>query len=163
MVVRWRSDFDNHCIVSNCARRKWQQYHGDWEGWHIYWASVQTVHKIFQPDNGIRLEPHQLVNHFPNHMELTRKDLMVKNIKRYQKLSKREGDDTLDFLPATYILPNDYPLFAEEFKRQPHSIWIMKPTGRAQVCLHHAHHDTCLQSFTFRCCIDTLPHASHRT
>lgn len=30
--------------------------------------------------------PHgRLVNHFPNHYELTRKDLMVKNVKRYLK------------------------------------------------------------------------------
>lgn len=27
----------------------------------------------------------RLVNHFPNHHELTRKDLMVKNVKRYLK------------------------------------------------------------------------------
>lgn len=27
----------------------------------------------------------RLVNHFPNHYELTRKDLMVKNVKRYLK------------------------------------------------------------------------------
>ena len=26
-----------------------------------------------------------MLNHFPNHYELTRKDLMVKNIKRYSK------------------------------------------------------------------------------
>jgi tubulin polyglutamylase TTLL1 len=27
----------------------------------------------------------QLINHYPNHFELTRKDLMVKNVKRYFK------------------------------------------------------------------------------
>lgn len=139
MVVRWRSDFDKHCIISNFERRKWQQFNGDWEGWHIYWASVASVYKMFQPETGIRLEPYQLINHFPNHMELTRKDLMVKNIKRFQKLSRKEGDEAPDFLPTTYILPNDYPLFVEEFKRHPHSTWIMKPAGRAQV--RHTNHD----------------------
>jgi len=34
---------------------------------------------------GIRLTDHQVINHFPNHYELTRKDLMVKNLKRYKK------------------------------------------------------------------------------
>lgn len=72
------------------------------------------------------------VNHFPNHQELTRKDLMVKNIKRYQKGLKREGEDVTDFLPTTYCLPNDHPLFVEEFRRQPQATWIMKPAGRAQ-------------------------------
>jgi hypothetical protein len=28
----------------------------------------------------------RLINHYPNHYELTRKDLMVKNIKRYLKV-----------------------------------------------------------------------------
>jgi hypothetical protein len=36
--------------------------------------------------------PHRIVNHFPNHLELTRKDLMVKNIKRYRKDLERDGN-----------------------------------------------------------------------
>lgn len=40
---------------------------------------------------GVRLTDHQVINHFPNHYELTRKDLMVKNLKRYKKeLEKNE-------------------------------------------------------------------------
>jgi len=34
----------------------------------------------------------RVVNHFPNHMELTRKDLMVKNIKRYRKELDKENN-----------------------------------------------------------------------
>ena len=41
------------------------------------------MRNIFGIDSGIRLNDNQIVNHFPNHYELTRKDLMVKNIKRY--------------------------------------------------------------------------------
>jgi len=33
----------------------------------------------------------RIINHFPNHYELTRKDLMVKNIKRYRKDLEKEG------------------------------------------------------------------------
>ena len=33
----------------------------------------------------------RVINHFPNHYELTRKDLMVKNIKRYRKDLERDG------------------------------------------------------------------------
>jgi tubulin polyglutamylase TTLL1 len=32
-----------------------------------------------------------LINHFPNHLELTRKDLMVKNIKRFRKEMEKEN------------------------------------------------------------------------
>ena len=34
----------------------------------------------------------RVINHFPNHYELTRKDLLVKNIKRYRKDLEKEGN-----------------------------------------------------------------------
>ncbi|CAN0027891.1 unnamed protein product, partial [Discosporangium mesarthrocarpum] len=76
----------------------------------------------------------RLINHFPNHYELTRKDLMVKNIKRYLKdLWKDPKYASLtDFVPVSYMLPADYSLFVEEFRRSPNAMWIMKPTNRAQ-------------------------------
>ena len=84
----------------------------------------------------------RILNHFPNHLELTRKDLMVKNIKRFRKDMERENnplaerDDQgnliyLDIVPMTYILPGDYTIFVEEFKKNPNTTWIMKPTARA--------------------------------
>lgn len=33
----------------------------------------------------------RMINHFPTHYELTRKDLMVKNVKRYRRELEREG------------------------------------------------------------------------
>ena len=33
-----------------------------------------------------------MINHFPNHYELTRKDMMMKNIKRYRKELDKEGN-----------------------------------------------------------------------
>ena len=46
-----------------------------------------------------------MVNHFPNHYELTRKDLMVKNVKRFKKDVEKECDKDsetyfLDFIPV---------------------------------------------------------------
>lgn len=61
-----------------------------------------------------------MINHFPNHYELSRKDLLVKNIKRYRKDLERDGsllaEKTemlsggtrylyLDFVPTTFVLP----------------------------------------------------------
>ena len=109
--------------------------------WNIYWASVHTVRQIFGADSGVRLTDMQLVNHFPNHYELTRKDLMVKNIKRYLKDAARMTTTSTssnnlppppDFVPVTYLLPADYTLFVEEFRRNPNAMWIMKPTSRSQ-------------------------------
>ncbi|KAK3261880.1 putative tubulin polyglutamylase ttll1, partial [Cymbomonas tetramitiformis] len=133
--IRWRSDFDKFVVVSNFERRGWIRWvAGEGEDWNVYWASVHTVKQIFNPESGIRLGDHQIINHFPNHYELTRKDLMVKNLKRYRKEAEKEGGDveSLDFVPLTFTLPADYSLFAEEFRRYPHTTWIMKPTAKAQ-------------------------------
>jgi tubulin polyglutamylase TTLL1 len=79
-----------------------------------------------------------MINHFPNHYELTRKDLMVKNIKRYKREQDKERETrersqfNLEFVPVTFVLPADYNLFAEEYRRCPTCTWIMKPCGRSQ-------------------------------
>jgi tubulin polyglutamylase TTLL1 len=124
--------------------------------WHFFWATVSTVRGIFHPDSGYRLADDQMINHFPNHFELTRKDLMVKNLKRYRKELEREGSGLtekemtvttagtaavstgaasyihFDFFPLTYTLPSDYSVFLEEFKRSPSLVWILKPNGKSQ-------------------------------
>jgi len=85
--LRWRVDHEKNVLVTNFERRGWAKAASEednWPGtaWNLYWASPYSIKQIFRPDNGIRLGDHQVVNHFPNHYELTRKDLMVKNLKR---------------------------------------------------------------------------------
>jgi len=36
----------------------------------------------------------------------------------------------LDSIPVTFLLPADYNLFVEEFRKNPSSTWIMKPCGK---------------------------------
>lgn len=47
---------------------------------------------------------------------------------------QRDGSNQIppDFVPVTYLLPADYTLFVEEFRRNPNAMWIMKPTSRSQ-------------------------------
>jgi len=134
-VVRWRSDFEKLVVTGNFERRGWRKWSEDSNAeWNIYWASVTTVRSMFNPESGFRLSDTQLVNHFPNHYELTRKDLMYKNVKRYRKDLRKQGydDSRLDFVPRTFILPQDYSLFLEEHKKGSVGTWIFKPHGRAQ-------------------------------
>ena len=131
------------CLQFNFEKRGWVRSNGNDDDWHIYWASTHTLRNIFNAESGQRLGDWQVINHFPNHYELTRKDLMVKNIKRYRKELDKEGSlfaekdknskyVHLDFIPVTYILPADYNLFVEEFRKNPSSMWIMKPTSKAR-------------------------------
>ncbi|CAF3321127.1 unnamed protein product [Rotaria socialis] len=141
--VRCCTDLDKTVLTQNFDKRSWCSVSPD-EDWNFYWASVVTVRSIFNPSNDHpRLTDNQVINHFPNHYELTRKDLMVKNIKRYRRELEKDGnllcekDDTgvhkyLDFIPVTYMMPADYNLFADDFRRDPNHTWIMKPAARAQ-------------------------------
>jgi tubulin polyglutamylase TTLL1 len=93
----------------------------------------------------VRFKDDQLINHFPNHYELVRKDLMYKNLKRYIRdqaggvlgssnsttnqssshfsagvlsvANPHTGLRLIDCVPVTYSLPADFPLFVEEHKR----------------------------------------------
>ena len=105
------------------------------DDWNFYWSNVGSFRSLMSPE-GPRLLDHQIVNHFPNHLELTKKDLMVKHLKRYKKEVLKDGKlsdaSILNFLPTTFVLPGDYNLFTEEFRKNPSSIWIMKPTDKAR-------------------------------
>ena len=87
--------------------------------------------QIFNPDSSQRLTDNQVINHFPNHYELTRKDNLVKNIKRYIKEQQKEGKQVDDFLPVTYLLPSDYSLFVEEVRRGRERSRVSEATDRA--------------------------------
>lgn len=155
-MLRYRTDLDKHVI--HFAFRRFPRSveivedeeitAGDW---HFFWMSVGRVRSLFSSSE-YRLSDSQIINHFPNHYELTRKDLMYKNIKKYIKDPNNvqlrmpyslpeqlaNGGDNVTYLrfadcvPITYNIPNDLAMFEEEFRRQPGSTWIVKPTSRSQ-------------------------------
>ncbi|XP_062513743.1 polyglutamylase complex subunit TTLL1-like isoform X4 [Corticium candelabrum] len=140
--VKFCTDLEKSVLVENFTKRGWVRVDQE-DGWNFYWSSVHSTRNIFSLETGYRLADDQVINHFPNHYELTRKDLMVKNIKRYRKDLEKDGnslaerDETgryvyLDFIPLTFVLPADYNIFVEEFRKNPSSPWIMKPTGKVK-------------------------------
>ena len=139
-TIRWRCHFRNTIYDVFKSKKGWKEMPRDEDGgytdsmeWDIVWSDRSWVAQNF---DGMRLEEWQRVNHFRNNYELTRKDHMVKNLKRQRKQLEREGRHeeaaNFDFFPATYVVPQEYGLFYEEFKRNPTHTWIMKPVGRAQ-------------------------------
>ena len=103
-------------------------FSGPDDDWQFYWASTTTCRNLFAVDSGYRMNDFQILNHFSNHYELTRKDLMVKNLKRYRRDLEREGNPLaekneqarylyLDFIPTTFILPAGNPSVYHYFYR----------------------------------------------
>lgn len=112
--------------------RGWKETEGDTE-WNIFWTDKDWIHQIFDK---IHLDPHQRVNHFLNHYELTRKDLLVKNMKRMRRQLEKDGrpEEAMKYnvYPITFVVPQEYNMFVEEFKKHSGATWIMKPVGRSQ-------------------------------
>ncbi|OMJ67977.1 hypothetical protein SteCoe_34719 [Stentor coeruleus] len=129
--IRFKTNFKN-CIYEALKRRTWKESEGDME-WDIMWSEKEWIHEVF---DHVHLQPHQRINHFRNYAELCRKDLMIKNMKRYKKNLEKEGktDEAaeVDFFPLTYNMPGEYSLFVEEFKKNQNTVWIMKPIGKSQ-------------------------------
>ncbi|GKT20875.1 Probable tubulin polyglutamylase TTLL9 [Aduncisulcus paluster] len=129
-VVKFRSHFANTIRDVMKSYPGWVETLGS--DWDFIWSGVEWIREHF---DSVRFLPHQRVNHFRNHYEISRKDHMVKNIKRMQKALQKAGkpeQHDFSFYPATFVLPKDYSLLVEEYRKSKGDVWIMKPVGRAQ-------------------------------
>jgi len=129
--IRFKTGFRN-TVYDVMKKRGWKFTDSDLD-WDIHWADRDWISMTF---DHIHLEHWQRVNHYRNCRELCRKDLLIKNVMRRKRQCEREKryDEAskYDFCPTTYVLPGDYALFAEEFKKYNGVPWIMKPIGKAQ-------------------------------
>ncbi|XP_063681008.1 probable tubulin polyglutamylase TTLL9 [Bolinopsis microptera] len=131
-VIRFKCTLQN-TITDVLRSRGWQEVKEESGDWDFYWADVGWMREVF---DHCYMEEHMRLNHFRNHYELTRKNLMAKNLKRLRKQIERDSGKIeaakCDFFPTTFELPADYHIFVEEFKRSPNSTWIMKPIAKSQ-------------------------------
>lgn len=129
-VIRYYTTFTN-TIADVLASRGWKEV-GEDEEWDFVWADREWIYATF---DRMHLEPWQRLNHYRNGRELCRKDLMAKNMKKKRRALEKEGRleeaAAYDFIPNTFVLPREYSLFVEEFKKVG-GVWIMKPIGSAQ-------------------------------
>ena len=78
----------------------------------------------------------QKVNHFEDSKQLTRKDLLKKNLQRFTDMSGKAAD-AFEIMPQTFLLPHEYTQFVKAFmelesqreERNVRNFWIMKPIG----------------------------------
>ena len=101
------------------------------EEWDLLWSEWG-----WQGVGQGHLEDHVRVAHFRNHYELTRKDLLAKNLKRQSRQLERGAGpaqaERCCFFPRTFQLPAEYHLLAEALRRRPGGTWIMKPAAGSQ-------------------------------
>lgn len=74
------------------------------------------------------LHEFQRVNHFPGSTELTRKDRLCVH---FNRMARRFGEAAYDFVPETYVLPEQMEEFLEAYETGQH-LWIMKPHASSQ-------------------------------
>ncbi|CRG97919.1 tubulin--tyrosine ligase, putative [Plasmodium gallinaceum] len=130
-VIKFRTDFRN-TIFDLFLHRKWELTNHETE-WNLCWSEKDWINEVYDT---ISFKNNQYVNHFRNYYELTRKDLLAKNIKRLkkqnEKIKNEEEIKNLDITPMTFVLPLEYKIFLEEYKKKNNRIWIMKPIGKSQ-------------------------------
>jgi len=136
----WRNSIPYYVMKG----RGWKEVEVN-EDWDFFYADVGWIHENItyaqSSSGGFRIQDHQKVNHFPNHVELTRKDLMAKNLKRAMKAVAKEGggvDPTqinsagdFEFTPVTFTLPAEGAMMLRLFKEKG-GLWIMKPVSGRQ-------------------------------
>ena len=59
----------------------------------------------------------QKVNHFEDSKQLTRKDLLKKNIQRYTDMSSGKLQTAFEIMPLTFILPQEYTAFVQAYTK----------------------------------------------
>jgi len=97
--------------------------------WSLHWKSGR-----FKLSDWEKCLPHQRLNHCPKSSGITKKDNLHRNIKR---LAGSYGK-IFDFLPMTFVLPNEYLAFMQAFTERQESdeegekFWICKPSDSSR-------------------------------
>eukprot|EP00074_Homo_sapiens_P072237 XP_011526939.1 probable tubulin polyglutamylase TTLL9 isoform X21 [Homo sapiens] len=130
--IRFKTTLMNTLMDVLRHRPGWVEVKDEGE-WDFYWCDVSWLRENF---DHTYMDEHVRISHFRNHYELTRKNYMVKNLKRFRKQLEREAGKLeaakCDFFPKTFEMPCEYHLFVEEFRKNPGITWIMKPVARSQ-------------------------------
>lgn len=134
-LVRFATTMPNTITHKLMLDRGWREVPATESSWDLLYADVGWIHEHVAAKAGARMAEHQRVNHFANHAELTRKDLMAKNLNRAKRQAMKSGGAdaarAFDILPQTFVMPQEALMMKRAFKDSG-GLWIMKPIGRAQ-------------------------------
>ncbi|KAL3927573.1 MAG: hypothetical protein SGPRY_002762 [Prymnesium sp.] len=110
-----------------------EQQEEDTERWHIHWKAGR-----FKPSEYAAANPAQRVNHFPKTSGITKKDTLLRNLRRMRAIHGQ----IFNFFPESvrlvcgcnrYLLPTEYLTLARSCEqRYDEPVWILKPTDSSQ-------------------------------
>lgn len=83
--------------------------HTESHEWNVLWSSSSCKSYLYEG-----LNEYQKINHFPQSYEITRKDRLCYNV---VKMQERYGKHLFDFVPDTYILPDEFGDFYTHYQR----------------------------------------------
>ncbi|XP_065666653.1 tubulin monoglutamylase TTLL4 isoform X6 [Hydra vulgaris] len=120
--LKWKFCKITPKVVRDCVKRtgfKMTKKNPNWLGlWGKHMKSIEfrTI-CIFQK-----------VNHFPGTFQIGRKDKLWKNFSSFQTV---HGEKNFNFMPQTFILPNDLCLLRRQWRERKRK-WIVKPPASAR-------------------------------
>ena len=112
------------CIIQACSKGNFTMVK-NFETCNLIWKLLTFEKMRLLTKN---LFPHQKFNHFPCTYQLGRKDNLFKHYKHFRRLFP----ELYNYMPVTYILPNDSEVFEYEFKKSKKNIWIAKPVNMSR-------------------------------
>jgi len=90
--------------------------------WSIYWTDGSV-----SIERCMAMKKHQRINHFPGMAEISRKDLLNRNLSRMRKLFPKE----YSFFPQTWALPGDLGVLKAHLRAKKRAVFICKPKNSA--------------------------------
>ena len=112
------------CIIQACSKGNLTMVK-NFETCNLIWKLLTFEKMRLLTKN---LFPFQKFNHFPCTYQLGRKDNLFKHYKHFKRLFP----ELYNYMPMTYILPNDSETFEHEFKKSKKNIWIAKPVNMSR-------------------------------
>jgi len=117
--------------ISNCAdlngftisETRIRQFEGNIHSGAI-WDSLPITEKNADAVEFKKLNEMVKINQIPAMHELGRKDRLFQN---YAAMRKKFGKKAFDFMPLTYMLPNDKKKIAKHMAMNRDNFWIIKP------------------------------------
>ncbi|XP_031228169.1 probable tubulin polyglutamylase TTLL9 isoform X3 [Mastomys coucha] len=125
--IRFKTTLMNTLMDVLRHRPGWVEVKDEGE-WDFYWCDVSWLRENF---DHTYMDEHVRISHFRNHYELTRKNYMVKNLKRFRKQLERESAEpsSLSFSSPMGV---ERPFFWSEMGAQRDMDTEMSRVARSQ-------------------------------